>query len=87
MFHPRAVYFTTRLGNVEVDLLAHNKVMVIDAATVITGIFNFTKTTEYSAEKMLVIRDNPVIAGHRLRASVRCRHDVDPRAHRPPHRR
>ena len=42
--------------------LAHNKVMVIDAGTVITGSFNFTKSAEESnAENLLVIRD-PALA-------------------------
>jgi phosphatidylserine/phosphatidylglycerophosphate/cardiolipin synthase-like enzyme len=38
--------------------IAHNKVMVIDGATVITGSFNFTKAAEENnAENMLVIQD------------------------------
>jgi phosphatidylserine/phosphatidylglycerophosphate/cardiolipin synthase-like enzyme len=38
--------------------IAHNKVMIIDGQTVITGSFNFTKQAEQSnAENMLVIRD------------------------------
>jgi phosphatidylserine/phosphatidylglycerophosphate/cardiolipin synthase-like enzyme len=38
--------------------LAHNKVMVIDDAVVITGSFNFTKAAEDSnAENLLVIHD------------------------------
>jgi phosphatidylserine/phosphatidylglycerophosphate/cardiolipin synthase-like enzyme len=38
--------------------IAHNKIMVIDGATVITGSFNFTKAAEeHNAENMLVIRD------------------------------
>ena len=38
--------------------IAHNKIMVIDEATVITGSFNFTKAAEErNAENMLVIRD------------------------------
>ena len=38
--------------------IAHNKVMVIDARTVITGSFNFTKAAEESnAENLLVIDD------------------------------
>lgn len=38
--------------------IAHNKVMVIDGGTVITGSFNFTKAAEESnAENLLVIRD------------------------------
>lgn len=41
--------------------IAHNKVMVIDGATVITGSFNFTKNAEESnAENLLVIRDKPL---------------------------
>jgi phosphatidylserine/phosphatidylglycerophosphate/cardiolipin synthase-like enzyme len=38
--------------------IAHNKVMVIDVETVITGSFNFTKSAEENnAENLLVIRD------------------------------
>lgn len=38
--------------------IAHNKVMVIDGATVITGSFNFTKAAEESnAENLLIIQD------------------------------
>jgi len=38
--------------------IAHNKVMVIDDATVITGSFNFTKAAEEkNAENLLIIRD------------------------------
>ena len=38
--------------------IAHNKVMIIDGETVITGSFNFTKAAEESnAENLLVIRD------------------------------
>jgi phosphatidylserine/phosphatidylglycerophosphate/cardiolipin synthase-like enzyme len=41
--------------------IAHNKVMIIDGETVITGSFNFTKAAEENnAENLLVIRDtNP----------------------------
>jgi phosphatidylserine/phosphatidylglycerophosphate/cardiolipin synthase-like enzyme len=42
--------------------IAHNKVMVIDSATVITGSFNFTKAAEENnAENLLIIND-PVLA-------------------------
>jgi phosphatidylserine/phosphatidylglycerophosphate/cardiolipin synthase-like enzyme len=42
--------------------IAHNKVMVIDRATVLTGSFNFTKAAEeHNAENLLVIQD-PVLA-------------------------
>jgi phosphatidylserine/phosphatidylglycerophosphate/cardiolipin synthase-like enzyme len=38
--------------------IAHNKVMIIDGETVITGFFNFTKAAEENnAENLLVIRD------------------------------
>ena len=38
--------------------IAHNKVMIIDGETVITGSFNFTKAAEENnAENMLVIKD------------------------------
>jgi phosphatidylserine/phosphatidylglycerophosphate/cardiolipin synthase-like enzyme len=38
--------------------IAHNKIMIIDGQTVITGSFNFTTQAEHSnAENLLVIRD------------------------------
>ncbi|HLY74888.1 MAG TPA: phospholipase D family protein [Planctomycetota bacterium] len=38
--------------------IAHNKVMVIDGTTVLTGSFNFTKAAEeHNAENLLVIQD------------------------------
>lgn len=38
--------------------IAHNKIMLIDGRTIITGSFNFTKAAETSnAENLLVIRD------------------------------
>ena len=38
--------------------IAHNKIMIIDGETVITGSFNFTSSAEeYNAENLLVIRD------------------------------
>lgn len=41
--------------------IAHNKIMVIDGATVITGSFNFTKSAEENnAENLLVIRDKTI---------------------------
>ena len=43
--------------------IAHNKVMVLDGATVITGSFNFTSAAEKSnAENLLVIRDGQIAA-------------------------
>jgi phosphatidylserine/phosphatidylglycerophosphate/cardiolipin synthase-like enzyme len=38
--------------------IAHNKLMIIDGQTVLTGSFNFTKAAEEcNAENLLVIRD------------------------------
>jgi len=43
--------------------IAHNKVMVIDGTTVITGSFNFTQAAEErNAENLLVIRDAALAA-------------------------
>jgi phosphatidylserine/phosphatidylglycerophosphate/cardiolipin synthase-like enzyme len=43
--------------------IAHNKVMVIDGQTVITGSFNFTKAAEeHNAENLLVIHETPDLA-------------------------
>ncbi len=39
--------------------IAHNKVIIIDNNTVITGSFNFTKAAQkYNAENVLIINDN-----------------------------
>jgi phosphatidylserine/phosphatidylglycerophosphate/cardiolipin synthase-like enzyme len=41
--------------------IAHNKIMVIDGETVLTGSFNFTKAAEEkNAENLLVIRDHGI---------------------------
>ncbi len=46
--------------------IAHNKVMVIDGATVITGSFNFTASAQSrNAENLLVIRDPQLAAQYR----------------------
>jgi phosphatidylserine/phosphatidylglycerophosphate/cardiolipin synthase-like enzyme len=43
--------------------IAHNKVMVIDGETVVTGSFNFTKAAEeHNAENLLVIHQTPELA-------------------------
>ena len=43
--------------------IAHNKVMIIDGHTVITGSFNFTKSAEEgNAENLLVINNAPELA-------------------------
>ena len=46
--------------------IAHNKVMIIDGVTVITGSFNFTNAAEdKNAENLLVIRDKVVARKYR----------------------
>jgi phosphatidylserine/phosphatidylglycerophosphate/cardiolipin synthase-like enzyme len=43
--------------------IAHNKVIVIDRRTVITGSFNFTRQAEHeNAENLLVLRDHYTLA-------------------------
>jgi len=43
--------------------IAHNKVMIIDGKTVITGSFNFTKAAEESnAENLLIIHDEKLVS-------------------------
>ena len=43
--------------------IAHNKIMVIDGAVVITGSFNFTKAAEEkNAENLLIIQDTALAA-------------------------
>jgi phosphatidylserine/phosphatidylglycerophosphate/cardiolipin synthase-like enzyme len=47
----------------EKPAIAHNKVLVIDAATTITGSFNFTRAAqERNAENVFVIRGDREIA-------------------------
>jgi phosphatidylserine/phosphatidylglycerophosphate/cardiolipin synthase-like enzyme len=45
--------------------IAHNKVMVIDGLTVITGSFNFAKAAEdNNAQNLLVIQDAQMAANY-----------------------
>jgi len=61
-----ATYLTNAGIPVWVDIhvsIAHNKVMVLDGATVITGSFNFTAAAQHhNAENLLVIRDPQLAA-------------------------
>jgi phosphatidylserine/phosphatidylglycerophosphate/cardiolipin synthase-like enzyme len=65
-----AKFFTDEGVPVTIDSahnIAHNKVMILDRETVITGSFNFTKAAEErNAENLVVIHD-PVIAAAYLR--------------------
>ena len=43
--------------------IAHNKVMIVDESTVITGSFNFTKAAEEkNAENLLIVHQSPALA-------------------------
>jgi len=43
--------------------IAHNKIMIIDGETVITGSFNFTRQAEeHNAENLLIIHQTPALA-------------------------
>lgn len=45
--------------------IAHNKVMVLDKETVITGSFNFTKAAEEkNAENLLILRSKDLAQGY-----------------------
>ena len=65
--HYAAAGLLTRAGvPVEIDAahaIAHNKVMVIDRKTVLTGSFNFTESAEErNAENLLVVQDAALAA-------------------------
>jgi phosphatidylserine/phosphatidylglycerophosphate/cardiolipin synthase-like enzyme len=56
---------------------AHNKVMILDDAVVITGSFNFTQQAEHSnAENLLVIRDRTLAARYVENWREHARHSV-----------
>jgi phosphatidylserine/phosphatidylglycerophosphate/cardiolipin synthase-like enzyme len=55
--------------------IAHNKVMVIDGGTVITGSFNFTKAAEqHNAENLLVIQDSSLAEKYAANWETHLRH-------------
>jgi len=73
--------------------IAHNKVMVIDARTVITGSFNFTNQAEHeNAENLLILRNHHDLAAE-YRASLIAHHGhchkpgEEPHSHSQPHGR
>ena len=58
----------------EKHAIAHNKVIIIDEATVITGSFNFTKAAEESnAENILILR-SPELASRYTQQFIEHRH-------------
>jgi len=57
--------------------IAHNKVMVIDGATVLTGSFNFTKAAEENnAENLLVIVDPALASKYTANWKAHLEHSV-----------
>lgn len=57
--------------------IAHNKVIIIDEATVITGSFNFTKAAEESnAENLLVLRSTELASRYAQQFLEHRRHSV-----------
>jgi phosphatidylserine/phosphatidylglycerophosphate/cardiolipin synthase-like enzyme len=57
--------------------IAHNKVMVIDDGTVITGSFNFTKAAEENnAENLLIVRDAALAAKYRANWKLHLSHSA-----------
>jgi phosphatidylserine/phosphatidylglycerophosphate/cardiolipin synthase-like enzyme len=60
--------------------IAHNKVMIIDAATVITGSYNFTRAAESAnAENLLVIHDPEIAARYLANWKAHQAHSRPPR--------
>ena len=61
-----STFFANQGFDLRIDVkhaIYHDKVMIIDDKTVITGSFNFTKAAETkNAENLLVLRDNPALA-------------------------
>jgi phosphatidylserine/phosphatidylglycerophosphate/cardiolipin synthase-like enzyme len=76
-------------GKVEVSVddrhaIAHNKVMVIDGAVVLTGSFNFTAAAELvNAENLLVVRDAALAKRYADNWAAHAAHSRAPREHRP----
>ena len=55
--------------------IAHNKVMIIDGETVLTGSFNFTKAAEEkNAENLLVIRDRAIAEKYSSNWDIHAKH-------------
>ena len=58
-----------------VHAIAHNKIMVIDGSTILTGSFNFTKAAEeHNAENLLVIHDPALAAKYSANWQVHMQH-------------
>lgn len=58
--------------------IAHNKIMILDASTVITGSFNFTRAAEYDNAENLLIIHSPQLAAIYARNWTLHRHHSTP---------
>jgi phosphatidylserine/phosphatidylglycerophosphate/cardiolipin synthase-like enzyme len=67
--------------------IAHNKIMLIDRKTIITGSFNFTRQAEQdNAENLLVIKGHPELAeSYHLNFLAHDQHSQAPGAAAAPH--
>src|SRR5204863_3198495 len=60
-----------------IHAIAHNKVMVLDGETVITGSFNFTRVAEEkNAENLLIIHDSALAARYAENWKVHAEHSA-----------
>jgi phosphatidylserine/phosphatidylglycerophosphate/cardiolipin synthase-like enzyme len=58
--------------------IAHNKIMVIDGKTILTGSFNFTKAAEMNnAENLLVIQDAALAAKYTANWQAHLKHSEE----------
>jgi phosphatidylserine/phosphatidylglycerophosphate/cardiolipin synthase-like enzyme len=55
--------------------IAHNKIIIVDGETVITGSFNFTKAAqEKNAENLLIIHDKALAAQYTQNWQMHAQH-------------
>lgn len=75
--HPQPVAAAQPDHIADTHKIAHNKVMIIDGGTVITGLFNFTKAAEESnTENLLVIHSKELAEKHAANWQVHADHSV-----------
>jgi phosphatidylserine/phosphatidylglycerophosphate/cardiolipin synthase-like enzyme len=66
--------------------IAHNKVMIIDGRTLITGSFNFTNQAEHeNAENLLILRGVPEIVAHYRESFLKHKGHCKPAELKAPH--
>lgn len=54
--------------------IAHNKIMIVDGAIVLTGSFNFTGNAEKNGENLVVIRDDAIASKYLLNFAEHLQH-------------